>query len=261
MKLRFFLSFLFIFSSHGQEQTVALVADGFYGVDDFNAIYYQRNNVLYKKEGSDIKQFYDVQLGELTTVDMINPLKVLLFYKETQTVILLDNRLNEKQRIKLSELKPYRYFEHARLAGERRLWLHDLDQNRIELFNYITNEVVLSTPGLKMNVQEIYTDYNFCHVYGDDKIWSYNSYGSRTGSLDVKAGVTFMDFDFDRMVLKSDQEWKLYTFDNEYRFRESEITANIPTQMTVKSLYLKAGKLYIWDGKQVAVYTINYHKK
>lgn len=261
MKHLWVLAFLYVLCASGQEQTFNLTADGFYGVDDFNSVYYQRNNVLYKKNEAGVQQFYDMQLGEITSVDLINPLKVLLFYKETQTVVILDNRLNENQRINLSELQPYRYFERVGLAGERRLWLHDLDQNKIEMFNYISNEVVLTTPVIKMTIKDIYTDYNFCHVYGDSKVWSYNSYGSRTDVLEVGDEVSVMTFDFDRLLLKNEAGWKMYEFDKEYRFRESEISTNLPTQMTIKSLYLKAGKLYIWNGKQVAVFTINPEKK
>jgi hypothetical protein len=261
--MRWFVFLLIIgtFLVQGQERAFPLVADGFYGVDDFNAIYYQRNNVLYKKSADGIKQFYDVQLGELTTVDLINPLKVLLFYKDTQTVILLDNRLNERQRIKLSELTPYRYFEHVRLAGERRLWLHDLDQNRIELFNYISNEVIVRTPVLKIKIDNLFTDYNFCHVVGGGKVLSFNSYGSRTSMMELPVDCQFISFDFDELMAKHGAGWQLFKFGEEYRFRESETTTKIPVEMSINSLYLKAGKLYIWDGKQVAVYATNPQKK
>jgi hypothetical protein len=262
MKLGVLLMFLIgAMAGYGQEKTIALNADGFYGVDDFNAVYYQRNNVLYKKSEAVIQQFYDVQLGELSTVDIINPLKVLLFYRDTQMVVILDNRLNERQRIHLSELQPYRYFNEARLAGERRLWLHDLDQNRIELFNYVTNEMVLTTPVMRMKVDQLHTDYNFCHVYGGGELWSYNSYGSRTGKLVLEEPALFIGFDFEQLLVKTFGQWRLYKFDKEYRFRESEITTKLPTQMSIKSLYLKAGKLYLWNGKQVAVYDLNPQKK
>lgn len=261
MKHLWVLAFLYVLCASGQEQTFSLTADGFYGVDDFNSIYYQRNNVLYKKNDAATQQYFDVQLGELTTVDIINPLKVLLFYRDTQMVVILDNRLNERQRIHLSELQPYRYFNEARLAGERRLWLHDLDQNRIELFNYVTNEMVLTTPVMRMKVGQVHTDYNFCHVYGGNELWSYNSYGSRTGKLVLEESALFMGFDFEQLIVKTSDRWRLYTFDKEYRFRESEITTNLPNQISIKSLYLKAGKLYIWNGKQVAVYDITPQKK
>lgn len=251
---------LFAPKVQAQEGSFKLVADDFYGVDDFEAVYYSFNNTLYKTVDGKKTQFYDVQLGDLTYVDLINPLKILLFYKDTQTVVLVDNRLNESERIVLSNLEPYRYIEHVRLAGERRLWLHDLDQNRVQLYNYINNTVIVSTPSLKINVESLHTDYNFCHIQAVDQIQSFNSYGSRTHVLKLDA-TDRVAYDFERLVVIHEHNMNLYGFDKEFRFRESEKTNTTIPIMDIKSLYLKAGKLYIWNGKKVQVYLINPEKK
>ena len=206
-------------------------------------------------------QFYDVQLGDLTSVDLINPLKVLLFYRDTQTVVLLDNRLNENQRILLNELTPYRYFEHVKLAGERRLWLHDLDQNRLQLFNYINNTVVVSTPSLEVKIENLLTDYNFCHIRSSDKILSFNSYGSQTSELKIDEN-DMLGYDFENLVSLRENKLQVLRFGKDFRFRESENISNssINSVLEPKSLYLKAGKLYLWDGKKVHIYPINPDK-
>jgi hypothetical protein len=233
-----------------------LTADSFYGVDDFEAIYYGVNGAFIKKKGKNIQQFYDVQLGDLTEVDLINPLNILLFYKDTQTVVLLDNRLNEKQRISLNKLSPSRFFEHARLAGERRLWLHDIDQNRLELFDYINNKTLISTAVLKDSISQLLTDYNFCHVVSENHIETYNSYGSKTSTMPFVKG-SLLDYDFETLVMITDNQIKVMRLDAAYRFRKSEITSISILQKDVNSLYLKNGKLYIWHGKRVDVYTMN----
>jgi hypothetical protein len=233
-----------------------LTADSFYGVDDFEAIYYGINDAFIKQKGGNIQQFYDVQLGDLTEVDLINPLNILLFYKDTQTVVLLDNRLNEKQRISLNKLSPSRFFEHARLAGERRLWLHDIDQNRLELFDYIHTKTLISTAVLQNNISQLLTDYNFCHVVSEDHIETYNSYGSKTSTIYFVNGSLF-DYDFEKLVVLENEQIKIMRLDAKYRFRESKIASISILQKDVNSLYLKNGKLYIWHGKRVDVYTIN----
>lgn len=238
------------------EEGFALTADSFYGVDDFGAVYYGTNDAFIKKDGKEIQQFYDVQLGDLTEVDLINPLRILLFYKDTQTVVLLDNRLNEKQRISLSEITPSRFFEHARLAGERRLWLHDLDQNRLELYDYINNRTLISTAVLQDKVSQLLSDYNFCHVASENHIETYNSYGSKTGTIAFTTG-SIIDYDFEQLVILDKDRIKVMKLDKQYRFRESEITTITISEKDINSLYLKSGKLYIWQGKRVDVYTIN----
>lgn len=254
----FLLLFTFL-STQAQSDSFVLKADNFYGVDDFEAVYYSVNNTLYKQVGKQRLQFYDVQLGDLTTVDLINPLKVLLFYKDTQTVVLLDNRMNENQRIVLSDLEPYRYIEHVRLAGERRLWLHDLDQNRLQLFNYVNNTVIVSTPSFKITVDRLHTDYNFCHIKSAEAVHSYNSYGSRTDVLKIQESDQ-VAYDFEELVVVHDGLLTGYVFGKDFRFRESGTNQQLPTSQEIKSLYLKAGKLYIWDGKKVTVYPIHTDK-
>ena len=256
--ISFFLV-LTCFYTRAQSDPFVLKADDFYGVDDFEALYYSMNNTLYKQVGKQRLQFFDVQLGDLTTVDLINPLKILLFYKDTQTVVLLDNRMNENQRIVLSDLEPYRYIEHVRLAGERRLWLHDLDQNRLQLFNYVNNTVIVSTPSMKVTVDRLHTDYNFCHVKSAGAVHSYNSYGSRTGVLAIDES-DHVAYDFEELVVVHQGVLTGYVFGKDFRFRESGTNQQLPTSQEVKSLYLKAGKLYIWDGKKITIYPINTDK-
>jgi hypothetical protein len=238
------------------EKSFNLAADSFYGLDDFGAVYYGKDDALFKKQGNITQQFYDVQLGDLTEVDIINPLKILLFYRDTQTVVLLDNRLNEKQRISLKELLPARFFNHAKLAGERRFWLHDVDQNRLELYDYINNRSLISTAVLKEKVSNLLTDYNFCHVVSDGFIETYNSYGSKTGIITIDRD-HLVGHDFEEIVLIKEQKIMVFKLDDKYRFRESETFTNNISEKEVKSLYLKKGKLYIWSGKRVDIYTIN----
>ncbi|WP_124979171.1 hypothetical protein [Nonlabens xiamenensis] len=259
-----------------QKPSVELRADAFYGVDDFDALYYGKDNVFYKKQADQRLQFYDVQLGDLTEVDLINPLKILLFYKDTQTVVLVDNRLNETQRIILNELEPYRFFEHARLAGERRLWLHDLDQNRIQLYDYIQERVVVNTPVLKNDVQNLLTDYNFCHVWSDGYLQTFNTYGSETASLELDQP-KHLGYDFGTLVGKNNDGFHLWKLNEDYRFDSMALgpalnslgnsdlnsanQADQDLQNPIKSLYLKGGKLYLWRGKRVLVYDLNLNKK
>nr|WP_152556284.1 hypothetical protein [Nonlabens ulvanivorans] len=84
---------LFLISSYNliaqisTDNSISLSCDSFYGVDDFESIYYSTDNVLYKKSESKRLEFFDIQLGDITSVDIINPLKILVFYRDTQTLV------------------------------------------------------------------------------------------------------------------------------------------------------------------------------
>ena len=68
----------------------ALDADTFIGVDKFDNIFYTKNRTLYKSETHQTLEYAALNLGEITTVDIVNPFKISLFYKQSNTVVLLD---------------------------------------------------------------------------------------------------------------------------------------------------------------------------
>jgi ABC-type uncharacterized transport system permease subunit len=109
---------------------------------------------------------------------------------------------------------------------------------------------------LQNNISQLLTDYNFCHVVSEDHIETYNSYGSKTSTIPFEKG-SLLDYDFEILVIIKNDQIKLMRLDATYRFRESEMTTISILQKEVNSLYLKNGKLYIWHGKRVDVYTIN----
>jgi len=240
------------------------MADHFYGLDDFNNVYYSKNNVFYKRgllssKATSSQQFYDVQLGELSSVDLINPLKILLFYRDTQTVVLLDNRLNESLRIQLSELKPYRYFEFVSLAGERQLWLYNMDQQRLEVFDYTQNKLILSSPVIQDNVNHLLSDYNYCHLITDLGVLSYNKYGSQTASLNLPS-IALADYDFEKLFVFQNDSYKSFQFTKNYAFEELEQEWAIEVQDLPESFYLKNGKLYLYRRARLSVFENNQNK-
>lgn len=250
-----------------EDKSVPLICDHFYGVDDFEQLYYSTDNVLYKKGKTTRLEFYDIQLGDIAYVDIINPLKILVFYRDTQTIVLLDNRLNEQLRLNLNTLKPQRFIEHARLAGERRLWLYNLDMSRVELYDYINDKVINSTSPIKNPVIDMKSDYNFTHLITAQGIITFNTYGSETSRIETAVNLP-VAFDFEQLGFKDSNGWQWYGFDREFRFNktnpelnsESKLKTAFYQENTPESLYLKNGKLYIYSQKRLHVLSINLKK-
>ena len=106
--------FLFVIVSttlFSQEKSIAtsliatefLEADIFVGKDKFGFNYYIKNNVFFKKDNQELFQYKNVALGKIMKVDLLNPLKIILFYENFNTIIIVDNQLNEIQKINFSE--------------------------------------------------------------------------------------------------------------------------------------------------------------
>src|SRR5690606_23871748 len=94
---------LFFFSVLGFSQkaelkfisTIAVEADLYFGKDALGYDYFSKNNVLYKQKNSEKWEYKNLSLGKITLVDLINPLKILVFYQDFNSVVLLDNQLSE----------------------------------------------------------------------------------------------------------------------------------------------------------------------
>ena len=75
--------------------TYNLDADIFVGIDDIGNVYYVKDNTLFKKSKMEILNYTNVSLGNISMVDIRNPFKILVFYKNFNSLIILDNKLNE----------------------------------------------------------------------------------------------------------------------------------------------------------------------
>ena len=64
------------------------------------------------------------RLGRLTSVDANNPLKLLLFYENYQTIILLDNLLGEIGRYELFDLG-YNDINAVGISNDNNIWIYD----------------------------------------------------------------------------------------------------------------------------------------
>ena len=158
--------------------TFDLKADAFVGYDALGAIYSITNNVLTKQFGEQKWQYKNPQLGKITKVDLQNPLKIVLFYQDFNTVILVDNQLNETTNINLNDSTNPIIAIAIGLAAGNRLWIYNNLSQKIGLYEYAKREFKnLSTP-FTNNVTYYESGFNYfqwideegnsfrCDVYG-----------------------------------------------------------------------------------------------
>ena len=170
MKKQHFLIFLllaFITKATSQEiipmavDSVSIKADKFFGFDAYKNYYYSKNNVVLKKSKTGTLQFQDLSLGEVTKVDMLNPLKIIVFYEYFNTIVVLDNQMNEVDRINLSERARPIVINAVGVADQDKLWLFNSINQKIALYDLKTN--YYQEIGVPVNGQINYyqTDYNY----------------------------------------------------------------------------------------------------
>ena len=159
-------------------QFFALDADAFIGYDALGAFYFIKNNVFTKEADGKIWQYKNPQLGKISKVDLQNPLKIVLFFQSFATVILLDNQLNETQKINLAETDNPILPIAVGLAAGNRLWIYNSLSQKIGLYDYAKKELQTLTTPFVNNVKYYESDFNYfqwtdelgnafrCDVYG-----------------------------------------------------------------------------------------------
>lgn len=164
---------------------IPLKADRFVAVDKFKAIYYIKDNILFKKEGKKLHQFSALRLGELSSVDIVNPLRITLFYQSSNTALILDNTLSEITRINFSTIENFRNVSHATTASDRRFWIFNTDLQQLEIFDWNMGKIITQFPPMNDNATALSSNFNFAWVTTPQNLFYYNNYGSFLEKMEI----------------------------------------------------------------------------
>ena len=235
MKKSLLLFFIFFFTvSFGQDKiyvaikqvSTSLSADQFLGYDQFGFYFSIKNNVLSKTKKDEFFEYKNISLGKPTKVDIQNPLKIMLFYENFNTIILLDNQLNETQKINLSENNVPILATATGIVSQNRLWIYNSLKQQIGLFDYLKNTFLSITPSLQGNLKYYESDFNTFQWIDNNLNWY---------SCDIFGKITTLGkvTDFDQIQVINDHI----------------------------ILFLKDGKLQLQDIKNNTIYPIQNVEK
>ncbi len=228
-------------------------ADTLVSVNDFNTTFYIVENILFKKseeiKGIDIG-YNNFQLGNITSVNTFNPLKINVFYKDFNSVVVLDNRLAEIFRIDFNALQPYKNITHVSTGFDNTLWIFNQDTQDLELYDYKTNATRAKTLPIKGNVLDLKSNYNTCWLLTKDYLYVYNYFGSLLKKMD-NDGYTQIVENNGNLILKKDNAL-VYLKDG----TETPTTIKLPN-LLINQFFVTNETLYIYDGEFLHKFKIN----
>ncbi|MCF7559161.1 hypothetical protein L3X39_00810 [Sabulilitoribacter multivorans] len=211
--MKYTLNFLFILSTlffNAQESIEAsfinqttLNADIIIDIDNFETTYFVNNNVFYKKTNAKTITYNNIQLGNITSVNAFNPLKINLFYKDFNTIIILDNRLAEIFKIDFNGLVPYKNVSHISTGYDNTLWLFNQDLQKLELFDYKTKTTRAQTVPVQSAILDLKSNYNYCWLLTENNLYVYNYFGSLVKKI-KNEGYTALAESNENIILKKD---------------------------------------------------------
>jgi hypothetical protein len=117
------------------EKEIALSKEGVWAVDEFNNVYIAANNTLTKTDSIGQLKFKQSikSFGNLSAIEIINSMKIVVFSEEQQSIGFFDNTLTQSDNsIDLSELNIVNARIISRSSQQEKLWV--LDQQNSTLF-------------------------------------------------------------------------------------------------------------------------------
>jgi hypothetical protein len=259
MKKNLFIAVFCLLSFYAKAQTdsisvvfkekISFEKARFQGVDKYQNIYLSQNNVFYKYQNKEEYRFFDPQLGTLTSVDLLNPLRITLFYRDVNTVVILDDRLNEITRVNFNTNKNFRTVSFASTCLDQSIWIFNLDRQHLERFDYRRNRKVSQSPPIDEKIIVQNSNFNFCWLLGEKHLMQYNSYGSLTQSYPAK-NIDFFVEDHERVIILKNRSFAI-KLKNSSEFRPLKGIKN-----KAKEFYLSNENLYLYDGESVFHYQL-----
>lgn len=256
LQLFIFLLF-FICSAQGQIKNASLASiqtisgSTFVGIDVLSNLYYIENNVFFKKNKSKLWQYKNLSLGKIAKIDLQNPLKIVLFYEDFNSVILLDNQLNEIQKINFSEVNPSIIVTAVGIASQNRLWVFDSLTQKLGLYNYLNGEFKSIATSFQGNFKYYETDFNtFQWIDKTLNCFSCDVYGKITLIRKVP--------DFDKIQIIN-SELTLFSKGEHLYFQDFKLNTTAEVQNVDKSFEFFTFKeqiLSIFTNRQIKNYKI-----
>jgi hypothetical protein len=217
-----------------------LIADQLVSVDNFETIYFIKNNVLSKKKGESSITYNNLQLGDLETVNAFNPLKINLFYKNFNTVIILDNRFAEIFKIDFNALPVYKNVSHISTGYDNTIWIFNQDLQQLELYDYKINKVRVQTIPVQSSVLDLKSNYNTCWLLTKNNLYIYNYFGSLLKKI-PNTGFTSLETTNEHIVLK--KENSLYFL----KKNETEPVLILLPNLLINQFFVTNETLYIYN--------------
>lgn len=234
-------------------QKEVIDADVYWGFDAYKNIYYTKNDVLYKKNETNVVAYQNLGFGKIEKIDFSNPLLIIVFYKNFNAVVLLDNQLNEVTQILFSQLENPLVVAQIGLSGQNELWFYDELTQKIGLINNKSKEVQFISNAVLKPIKTSFSTYNYWYWIDENRdLFCINRFGSisKLGTLAAFENLWFTD----ENIIVYNYQSKIYGFNiKNSTFRE----LNFDIQ-NVKNLYYKNEILSLFTGYEVTNYQLNF---
>ncbi|MCE3260401.1 MAG: hypothetical protein K0S12_2042 [Bacteroidetes bacterium] len=162
--------------------------------DNIGNIYTIKDDELikYLPNGKQFARYSNLKLGTISHVDASNPLKVLIYYRDFQTIVFLDNQLSQNSDAVSLEKMGYEQTDLVCASVNNSFWIYNKQNNELLRFNENSKKTA-ATGNLKQVLQtEINPDFmlesnNYLYLNSPDKgIYVFDIFGAFSKIISIK---------------------------------------------------------------------------
>ena len=113
------------------------VKSDFFNADNIGNIYTIKEDELMKflPSGKFFARYSNLKLGNITSLDATNPLKLVLYYRDFQQIVFLDNQLSvNSENVSLEKLG-YEQTDLVCASANNSFWIYNKQNNELIRFN------------------------------------------------------------------------------------------------------------------------------
>lgn len=232
----------------------------YFNVDNLDNIYLIINGNQLKKlnaKGDSVAVYNDVKrFGNPSSIDVSNPLKTLLYYKNYSTVVVLDRLLAVRNNINFRKQNIF-YVNNVTLSYDNNIWIFDEEDFKLKKIDE-EGKVLLSTIDWRNlfdtvpAVARIIDRNNFVYLYDPEKgFYIFDYYGSFKNRI---AFLKWSNVEVSGKILYGFYDKKLYSYElNSLQLKEYKLPVFFGDYISIKAMNRK---LYLLKGDRVDIYEI-----
>src|SRR6266487_422697 len=267
--LNIFLAFIFVATISSKAQNNASykliasitgdVVD--FAVDNLDNVYVLTSTDQLKKytsNGDSVAVFNNVKkFGKVSTIDVSNPLKVLLYYKDFSTIVVLDRLLTMRNSI---DLRQHNIFQVNAIGQsyDNNIWLYDEGDSKLKKIND-EGKAILETADFRLlfnqapHIQNIYDQDGFVYLYDPEQsVFVFDYYGALRNKILISG---WQDFKVAGKFIFGINNDTLHRYEiNTFRLDEDKLP--IPLNNSLK-VNFTSSRLYALKKDLLEIYTLH----
>lgn len=232
----------------------------YFNVDNLNNLYLITNNNQLKKldeKGDSIGVFNDVKrYGNPTSIDVNNPLKVLLYYKPFATVVVLDRLLNMRNTINFRKQNIFAVPAIA-TSYDNNIWLFDEQDYKLKKIDE-EGKLQQETTDFRMifdstpSPAKIIDRDAYVYLYDAEKgFYIFDYYGAFKNRLSF---LNWNNVEVSGKVIYGFNDNKLYSYElKSLLLKEYKLPPFFGDYLSIKAMN---GKVYLNKGDRIDIYQV-----